>query len=351
MLEKRNSLVDLCKFILAILVAAIHVRPFEGEFSFFYNDVLARIANPIFFVLSGYFLFSKAYKSGFDMKVLGKYMTRMLLLYFIWLILLFPLIYERTGQLAELLDRNHSLFLIQSIFLRGPYGAMWFLTALLLAMPLTYYIVKYLSLSVALVISTPLYLITVAMTEYSAIFADMAGFRFIDGIISHSFIWYANGLTFGLLFCSLGCLIARLEYNNPQEISKGPLILGTITSAILYVAEAYIVRESELGRGYGASLMMIPLAYYSVRLLCHMDVNYNETFAKACRFLQKISILVFMIHYPVMEFLQKQVKAGSLASMSSSLEYILVLLISICAGAVIILLSNCKRLGWLRYLY
>lgn len=52
-MQKRNSAIDLLKFILSFLVVCIHV-PFQGAFGEYFV-VLCRIAVPLFFIISGYF--------------------------------------------------------------------------------------------------------------------------------------------------------------------------------------------------------------------------------------------------------------------------------------------------------
>lgn len=89
--------VDIAKFVMAILVVAIHVRPFEGTVGFIYNDVIARIADPLFFALSSFFLFQKAFaeKETLSWKTLGQYMLRIGGLYGAWVLIYSPVIVHR----------------------------------------------------------------------------------------------------------------------------------------------------------------------------------------------------------------------------------------------------------------
>lgn len=64
MKKTRNNFaaLDIFKVICAILIVAIHTRPFSeisGTLDFYLCDVIARIAVPYFFTASGYFLFKK----------------------------------------------------------------------------------------------------------------------------------------------------------------------------------------------------------------------------------------------------------------------------------------------------
>ena len=46
--------VDIAKFVLAILVVAIHVQPFRGMTGFLYDNCVARIADPLFFAITAF---------------------------------------------------------------------------------------------------------------------------------------------------------------------------------------------------------------------------------------------------------------------------------------------------------
>ena len=40
--RKQYRAIDIAKFVMAILVVAIHVRPFTGQTAFVYDDIIAR---------------------------------------------------------------------------------------------------------------------------------------------------------------------------------------------------------------------------------------------------------------------------------------------------------------------
>ena len=80
--------VDICKFILSIMVVAIHVSPVSQELRV-YLLPLFRLAVPLFFMFSSYFLFLKLSTAGDGVEVLIKYITRNAQLYLFWYVVLF----------------------------------------------------------------------------------------------------------------------------------------------------------------------------------------------------------------------------------------------------------------------
>lgn len=89
--------VDAAKFVLSILVVAIHSYPFDG-YAVFFNPIL-RTAVPLFFLISSYFFFNHhKYLSDLEERVLHieKYVSRNLRLYLFWmLVFLMPTIRYR----------------------------------------------------------------------------------------------------------------------------------------------------------------------------------------------------------------------------------------------------------------
>ena len=59
--RKQYRAIDIAKFVMAILVVAIHVRPFTGQTAFVYDDIIARIADPLFFQITAFLFFEKIF--------------------------------------------------------------------------------------------------------------------------------------------------------------------------------------------------------------------------------------------------------------------------------------------------
>ena len=91
MITQRKNLdaADVLKFVLSILIVSTHTSLFEG-----YITPLVRLAVPAFFMISGYFFFSKINSCDSIEKqraYLKKSVSHNLKLYLFWFILLLPL--------------------------------------------------------------------------------------------------------------------------------------------------------------------------------------------------------------------------------------------------------------------
>ena len=81
-----NPFIGIYKFILSLLVVAIHVEPFSEDLAFYTNNCLARIAVPSFFILSAYFLFDKLIQNDWDANIFWKNEKHLAKYYGIWLL-------------------------------------------------------------------------------------------------------------------------------------------------------------------------------------------------------------------------------------------------------------------------
>lgn len=139
-LSKYDAKYDLTKFVLAVLVLAIH--------SVLYPTVLypwLRIAVPLFFILSSYFVFSKLRDSSANehKKIIKSFVFRNLLLYLCWFIILLPItlymrysVYFSNGLLKNLWN------IVRSILFGSTFVASWFITATVIGFLIIYYLSK-----------------------------------------------------------------------------------------------------------------------------------------------------------------------------------------------------------------
>ena len=134
---KRYDILDLAKFILSIMIVAIHTALFQT-----YLFPWLRIAVPLFFMISSFLLFDRVNASSIDQKdqVIKNYFIRQLKLYLFWFIVLLPLtIYFRkdwvigVDSIFHIITNIFSNTLFSSTFI-----ASWFIVASIWATLIVY---------------------------------------------------------------------------------------------------------------------------------------------------------------------------------------------------------------------
>ena len=359
--RKQYRAIDIAKFVMAILVVAIHVRPFTGQTAFVYDDIIARIADPLFFQITAFLFFEKIFaqisgdlRQGMSWRMLGHYMKRILALYTAWFVIYAPVVLPRTWQECGNI-RGMLLALLKKYWLSGYYGAMWFMTALLLAMPLVFILTKYLGSRLCLLLSAPWFLLTVARMEYCSITDGWQVAGYFDSAIYGIFGWYGNGLTYGFFFCALGMWIAYKRTLGGQKNDSRDFALPSLISFLLLIIESYVIRDKGLGQSFGAMFFLIPTSYFLLQWLLSVDIfeKMGEQSRKrldcACAHMRRLSILIFTIHYGVMEGLQHMVGKYTTYVWNATVLYFVVLVVTIVLAELILLAQ--KKIKWLHILY
>ena len=359
--RKQYRAIDIAKFVMASLVVAIHVRPFTGQTAFVYDDIIARIADPLFFQITAFLFFEKIFaqisgdlSQGMSWCMLGHYMKRILALYTAWFVIYAPVVLPRTWQECGNI-RGMLLALLKKYWLSGYYGAMWFMTALLLAMPLVFILTKYLGSRLCLLLSAPWFLLTVARMEYCSITDGWQVAGYFDSAIYGIFGWYGNGLTYGFFFCALGMWIAYKRTLGGQKNDSRDFALPSLISFLLLIIESYVIRDKGLGQSFGAMFFLIPTSYFLLQWLLSVDIfeKMGEQSRKrldcACAHMRRLSILIFTIHYGVMEGLQYMVGKYTTYVWNATVLYFVVLVVTIVLAELILLAQ--KKIKWLHILY
>lgn len=140
-------MLDVAKFICALLVIVIHTRPFcdiSDILDFYVSDVIARIAVPLFFAISGYLFFGnlnyqngKIKKCTENRKKLLAYLKKNLIIYLdcsiVYFIFQLPQWYQM-GWWGKVLIKDY----LVAFFFKGTYYHLWYLIAVIYAFPLLY---------------------------------------------------------------------------------------------------------------------------------------------------------------------------------------------------------------------
>ena len=342
-----NPFIGICKFFMAVLVVAIHVEPFQGDMAFYYNNCLARIADPMFFTLSAYFLFDKLLSCNWDSSIFKKQIKRLFQYYGVWLIVYAPVIcsrtYERTDNWFDF-----ALQILKQIFLSGPYGALWFLPALILGLTLTYLVGKHFTPRFGMLISLPFFLLTVLEMEYFALVKDITWLNVLNNFFVSIFGWLGNGINFAWFFCAMGLYLASKKNNPPRRLAYNVRDLCNYL-AILAV-ECTLIRRYNLGVSYGVMLSLIPVTFYLMQVLLQLPhTSKKDPNHRIGKYLQDMSLLIFPLHFGIMEGLEYLMQNHSWYTNSTILPYMVVLLLT--CGISAILLKLGKRYAFFRIFY
>lgn len=288
---------DVAKFVCALLVVFIHTDPLRGvsEIAGFYlKDVLARIAVPLFFAISGFLFFGgldfhngRIRNSAGNRGRLVKYVKRIGGLYLIWsliyILLSLPGWYQ-SGWWGIKVVRD----CIISVLLKGGHYHLWYLLALVYAVPVLYIMMRLVSRRTLCAVISCLWLCECLVYSYA--------WTGIDRIAAVQFIYQRVPIAFDTLFravplLALGAFCA-VPAANSQSNRWG---LKTVLFFGVCAAEASPLHFMTPNADRYSYLLGTPLVTYcALRFLT--GSGQMQIGGRNAKLLRNVSLSVYCIH-------------------------------------------------------
>ena len=251
---KCSASIDLSKYILSLMVVAIHVAPARG---FWYELMIPvlRLAVPLFFMISGYLLFVRMKELDHDKQneALMKYLFRILQLYLAWLILLFPVTVWNRKYFSEGIFAGLKKILKGFVF-GSTFPASWYLMALIIGTALVYIGSRYMGNCVVFIVGTVLYIICCLLSNYGNFCGSL---RVINGIYPTAFF---NSFPVAIIWISLGKVFAEHEELS-LRLAKVKSS-GAVLSILLLYCEWFLIKYFSTGESNDCYFMLVPCAVF-----------------------------------------------------------------------------------------
>lgn len=266
-MENRAAL-DRARLAAAVLVVCNHTSPlssFTAAGDFFLTRVLARLAVPLFLMISGYFLERSGWRSA------RRLLKKTMVLYAAAAALYLPLnLYA--GQVTPDFFRK--------LVTDGTLYHLWYFPALLLGVPIAKGL-RRLGLRAGLAAAGALYLIGLGGDSYYGLAMRLPGAENLYGAVFQVFTYTRNGLLYVPLFLLLGAAGLRL--------SRRAAALGTLAGLALMTAEAFRLRSLGVQR-HDSMYLALPLV-----MVCLFAWLLEENGGRR-RELRQLSALVYLLH-------------------------------------------------------
>ncbi len=332
---------DIAKFICAFLVIAIHTFPLidiNESANFVMVQIIARLAVPLFFVISGYLFFVKIddQRTKNDYENFEKFkhtIFRLLKIYIIYTIIYLPFNYLliKDGGISSI----EIIVCLRNLFFNGSYYHLWFLPALIFAITMIFYLKKYLKVNVILVITLLFYLIGMLLNVYQ----HQLPSNFLLDLYYKVFETSRNGLFFGCFFVSVGAFFAKRKgfiYANTLTS-----LIGFVVSFILLCLECFMLRSKGIMHDLASMyFMLVPCVLFLFAFLLSIDLKEKAIY----KMLRATSLMIYVIHLVFIILINML-----LPTLNSLITYILVCILSFGFAYVIYGLSH--KIKILKQLY
>ena len=276
---------DILKYISAILIILLHLRPFYNHYEsldFLFNNIITRICVPIFFAITGYFIAKKSkedsnYHKGFIHKTTQLYLS--------WSILYIPILIGYAFQHMDTiqsyiinLQLDLSLMLLLSIFIlpifltvvllySGVYYHLWYFPALMISIIVLKKWEKVFSIKSLLWISFILLLFGATETYYGVFPIQIQD---LLSIYYSIFFTTRNFLFFGLFYVVLGYYMG----SKGVLYSRNCFVKLLLSFLLLFIETSLLHGTNRLNSNI--LLSCIPLTYY-IFISCIYITNTSKT--------------------------------------------------------------------------
>lgn len=345
---------DIAKFVCSILVVIIHTAPFgEHEttnvFSyvgFFVQQGLCRLAVPLFFIFSGFFLYRKTPLNKFSYEPTKKYIIHILKLYLLWSLIYLPL------QLLDILHNTKGILYgigsyIKKFIFVGSYSHLWYLNALLCSVSIVSFLLhKKFSPKKILCISLILYVLGLFGDTYYGLITSLFDVPFIGNLLSLYFQIFdttRNGLFFAFFFLSLGMFLSE----NKLLLNKRKSLLFGMGSVFMLLIETFILNKFNLPKDYNIYLFAIPVCLFCFLYFKTIKLKDNNIYI----YMRKISSLIFYGHMWIFQLVIIISNFLVINISNTPLLFFIVLGITIFIAIIIIKLSEKRCFRWLKHFY
>ncbi len=282
--QMQTGALDRARIFAAVLVVAIHTGPLSSihtDADFLLTRVLARLAVPLFFMMTGYFSLSPILNGKDpDLQGLRKLIKSNVIFYSIAAVIYLPVsIYAGHYTNLSIIDA------LRLLIFDGVYYHLWYFPALILGAGIVCILAQRLRPVVLLVICVLLYLIGLGGDSYFGLAAKIPMAETVYMQMFTVFSYTRNGLFFAPLFLAMGAYFPRFQ---PKWPHMADFFIFFICLAGMG-AEAWILRITGWPRHDSMYLLLPPAAFFLMHLLLALPIQPMPK-------LRRISAWVYILH-------------------------------------------------------
>ena len=245
--ERQYGGLDYFKLAAAFLVAAIHTSPlasFSADMDFIFTRVIARVAVPFFFMVTGYFLLPQyVFGRSMDRRPLLRCLKKLLYLYLTGIFLYLP-VNLYAGQFRDPGIRDF----FRMVLLDGTFYHLWYLPAAVLGVWIVWFTGRRMPFKGLMGILLVLYLIGLFGDSYYGAAEQIPVLKKSYGVLFAVSSYTRNGVFYAPVFLAMGAGNGKTQNRGSRYtvMNHGGIavnITGLILSAGMMTAE-------EIGRAH-----------------------------------------------------------------------------------------------------
>ncbi len=329
---KRYATLDLFRLFAAFLIVSIHTSPllsFDETADFILTRIVARIAVPFFFMVTGYFMFPHIEKG--DKGYVKQFCKKTGIIYVVAILLYLPLnIYASYFNKPDLYKE-----LLKDILFDGTFYHLWYLPAALTGILIVAALLKIIRIRTVLFISMVLYLIGLCGDSYYGISSQITIIEEFYHLLFKFSDYTRNGIFFAPIFLTLGSWIG---YTKKQIHPQKCMIALILSTALLFI-EGILLHYFNIQRHDSMYLMLVPCMYFLFHLLLQNNGKNNK-------YIRTISMLIYLVHPWMIVLIRGFAKVAHLQNIlidNSMIHYLAVGILSFAVAWFLVITWSTKK--------
>lgn len=285
-IEKKSEYpgIDLFRLVAVILVVMNHTYPLAGineSADFVLTRIIARVAVPFFFMVSGFFVLPSVTEKNKDYSTVFKNIKKLIKLYGIAIVVYSP-IYIYSGYIT---GEKGVIDIFKDVLFNGTFYHLWYLPAAIIGMLLVSCLLKRFKIFHVFLIAVVLYIIGLFGDSYYGVSQQIPLVKEFYNWIYIFFDYTRNGIFFAPLFFILGAMISRQKKKPGEKIIIG----GFVISLLLMIVEGLVLNKFNIQRHSSMYILLLPVMYFLFQwILLWKNGDYKK--------FRNISMIVYIIH-------------------------------------------------------
>lgn len=340
-IERKNlDSADVLKYVLSILIVATHTSFLAG-----YITPLVRLAVPAFFMISGYFFFTKINSCDSRQSktaYLKKSVKHNLKLYAFWFAVLLPLtLYIRQYHTMGLWGGLSHL--VRDFLFGSTFQSSWYIVALITGFVIVLFLSYRLPQWALVVIGVICYIPSLLSSNYEFLIYSSDTLQTLGNSLSYVFLLPCRNFSVSILYIAIGKYLAEKNYEGKTKRYTVTFLLAF--AALLF--EYAVLKISGVRIEDTDCYIALPFAaYYLCKVFLTLDITCKGAFT-----LRKISTVSYVAHMAVFMIVGKLFKIFGIPDWQNVLHFAVTLAATQIFALVIIKLSDCKYFKFLKYSY
>lgn len=334
--KQKYDILDILKYILSIFVVAIHTSLFP---KILYPWL--RIAVPLFFIMTSYFLFLKIKSNEKSKKeIILNYVKRNLTLYFFWFICLLPITLYIRNYFKEGFLSGIILF-IKSFLFDSTFVASWYIMASIIGVLIVIYLSRFFRNKTLLFISLLIYILVVLRSSYYNLFINNSFINNLVNLYESVFSYSPQSFPAALFWIVCGKCFA--EYKFTLESKKLlNIILIVISALLLYIEWLFVFKKYSICNS-DCYFGLVPFCILLFMYIKNIKVNIPNS-----NIYRKMSTIIYAVHGSLNPIVRRflEYNFGEIVNLYN---FIITLSISLLICLIIFKLENLKCFKWLKY--